>query len=206
SRRPRSSTEQTLWGVHLVSAAEAGDGRVGSVSYETDRARFIGRGRSTRDPVVVDASGPLSGTTGAVLDPIFAIRVRVRLEQGQYTSVSFTTLVAPTRERAFELADRYHDPHTAQRALDLAWTGAQVELRELGMSPSDAALYQGLAGPLVLAKSGLRAAGGVLVRNRGSQHQPRAGGIPGDWPVLLATIHSPEGPPTAREILVAHHY
>src|SRR5690606_37258078 len=54
SRRPRSSTEQTLWGVHLVSAAEAGDGRVGSASYETDRARFIGRGRSTRHPVVLD--------------------------------------------------------------------------------------------------------------------------------------------------------
>ena len=50
------------------------------VTCETDRARFLGRGRSTRDPVALETDGPLSGTTGAVLDPIFALRTRVRLE------------------------------------------------------------------------------------------------------------------------------
>ena len=50
---------------------------------------------------------------------------------GQSASVAFTTLVATSRERAFELADRYRDPHAAQRALDLAWTSSQIELREL---------------------------------------------------------------------------
>ena len=119
-----------LWCVHVVAT---GTERVGAVTCETDRARFIGRGRSTRDPLALEADGPLSGTTGAVLDPIFALRVRVRLEPGQSASVAFTTLVAPTRERAFELADRYHDPHAAQRALDLAWTAAQIELRELNI-------------------------------------------------------------------------
>src|SRR5690606_26227031 len=83
---------------------------------------------------------------------------------------------------------------------------AQVELRELGMSPSDAALYQGMAGHLFFSNSGLRAPEEVLVRNRGSQHQLWAGGISGDWPILLATIDSPEGLPTLRQILVAHHY
>ena len=70
-----------------------------------------------------------------MLDPIFALRTVLRLERGQSASVAFTTIVATSREHAFELADRYHDPHAAQRALDLAWTSTQVELRELGITP-----------------------------------------------------------------------
>jgi cyclic beta-1,2-glucan synthetase len=119
TRRPRSAAERALWCVHVVDTGEA---RTGTVSCETDRARFLGRGSTPRDPAALALDGPLSCTTGAVLDPIFALRVRMRLAPGESASAAFTTLVATTRERAFELASRYHDPHSAQRALDLAWT------------------------------------------------------------------------------------
>jgi cyclic beta-1,2-glucan synthetase len=63
-----------------------------------------------------------SGTTGAVLDPIFALRTRIRLgRDGE--SVAFTTLVATT-QRAFELG-RYHDSH-ARSGPSIAWTTSQV--------------------------------------------------------------------------------
>ena len=47
TRRPRSVDEQTLWMFHLmaVHGAEAGE-----MSYETDRMRFIGRGRTLVAP------------------------------------------------------------------------------------------------------------------------------------------------------------
>src|SRR4029450_1531597 len=77
TRRPRSAKEPTLWGVHVVGA---GPDRVGAVTCETDRARFLGRGRSRCPPAGPDRPGPLWETAGAVLDPVFAIRVRVRLE------------------------------------------------------------------------------------------------------------------------------
>ncbi|HEU4563048.1 MAG TPA: glucoamylase family protein, partial [Gemmatimonadaceae bacterium] len=203
TRRPRSAAEPRRWLVHVVAA---GKERVGPVTCETDRARFLGRGRSTADPVALESDGPLAGTTGAVLDPIFALRVRVRLEPGQSASVAFTTLVAATRERAFELADRYDDPHAAQRALDLAWSVAQIELRELNVTPADATVYQELAGHLFYANPGLCAPAGEMLRNRGSQPLLWAVGVSGDWPILLATIDSPEGLPTLRQLLVAHHY
>ncbi|MGH7464525.1 MAG: glucoamylase family protein, partial [Longimicrobiales bacterium] len=123
TRRPRSATEPSLWCVHVV---DSGRDRVGPVSFETDRARFLGRGSTPRAPISLVRDGPLSGTTGAVLDPVFSLRTRVRLAAGESTSVAFTTLVATSRKRAFELASRYHDPHAAQRALDLAWTTQQV--------------------------------------------------------------------------------
>jgi cellobiose phosphorylase len=203
TRRAHSADEQPLWCVHVV---DHGRERVGEVSWETDRARFLGRGRSARDPAVLAADGALSGTTGAVLDPIFALRTRLRLERGQSASVAFTTLVATTRERAFELADRYHDPHAAQRALDLAWTSSQVELRALGLGPADAAVFQELAGHLFYGSAALRAPQVELRRNRGSQPLLWAAGISGDWPIVLATIDSPEGLPTLRQLLAGHRY
>jgi cyclic beta-1,2-glucan synthetase len=205
TRRPRSATESRLWAVHVVSV----DGtRVGPVTCESDRARFIGRGRSVRRPAALDASadGPLSGTTGAVLDPIVSLRTRVRLEPGESASVAFTTLVAPTRDRGFELADRYDDPAAARRALELAWTMAQIELRELDITPADAGIYQDVAGHLFFADATLAGSAEERARNRGSQPLLWSVGVSGDWPILLALVDSPEGLPTLRQLLAAHRY
>ena len=205
ARRPRSSDEPPLWCVHVVD--RGGEERVGTTSCETDRGRFIGRGRTTRDPVALERDGPLSGTTGAVLDPIFALRVRVRLEPGRSASVAFTTLVATTREQVFALADRYHDPHASRRALDLAWTSTQVELRELDVTPADAAVFQELAGYLLYSNPNLRAPQGAALRQTaGSQPLLWSTGISGDWPILLATIDESDGLPTLRQLFTAHNY
>jgi cyclic beta-1,2-glucan synthetase len=203
TRRPRSANEPPLWCVHVV---DTGRDRVGPVSCETDRARFLGRGATTRAPAALNLDGPLSGTTGAVLDPIFSLRTRVRLEPGESAAVAFTTLVASSRDRAFELASRYHDPHAARRALDLAWTTQQVELRELALTPADAAEFQELAGLLLYPTPELRAPQAELLRNQGSQHLLWESGISGDWPIVAATIDSADGLPTLRQLFVAHHY
>ncbi|HKH90935.1 MAG TPA: glucoamylase family protein, partial [Gemmatimonadaceae bacterium] len=205
ARRPRSANEPRVWGAHVAAV----DGTlVGEVTYETDRGRFIGRGRSVRNPAALDADadGPLSRTTGAVLDPIVALRARLSLEPGASATVAFTTFVAPTRDRAFELADRYDDPNAAQRALDLAWTTAQVELRELNITPAEAGVFQDFAGHLFYADRSLGASAEDRARNKGSQPLLWAVGISGDWPILLASIDSVDGLPTLRQLLQAHRY
>jgi cyclic beta-1,2-glucan synthetase len=205
TRRPRSAKEAPVWGVHV---AAADDTQVGPISYETDRWHFIGRGRSTRDPAALDdaTDGPLAGHTGAVLDPIFAVRVRLRLAPGTSGCVSFTTIVAASRERAFALADRYDDIAAAQRALDLAWTTAQVELRELDIAPADAGVYQDIAGHLLYADRALGAPPGEQYDQFGSQPLLWSVGISGDRPILLATVASVEGLTTLRQLLSAHRY
>ncbi|HEY3587759.1 MAG TPA: carbohydrate-binding protein, partial [Myxococcaceae bacterium] len=203
TRRPRTSTERRLWCMHVVAV---GDDVLEPVSYESDRSRFIGRGRSTRAPAALDPGAALSGTTGAVIDPIFAIRVKVSLQPGRSTTVAFTTLVAASRERAFELADRYRHPQSAQRALDLAWNVAQIELRELRTSSSSADAFQQLAGHLFFSDQRLRAPEAELRASEGTQEMLWGAGISGDWPILLATIDSIEGLPTLRQLLVAHQY
>ena len=205
TRRSRSSKDSPVWGVHVAAA----DGTcVGPVSYESDRAHFLGRGRSTRDPAALDdnADGPLEGHSGAVLDPVFALRIRLRLAPGASGTAAFTTLIASTRERAFALADRYDDINAAQRALDLAWTTAQVELRELDIAPADAGVYQDFAGHLLYADRALGAPADERARNRGSQPLLWSAGVSGDRPILLAIVDSADGIATLRQLLSAHRY
>ena len=203
TRRPRVADDPRLWCVHVVDAHRD---LVGAVSCETDRARFLGRGRGVRDPLALDVAGPLSGTTGAVLDPIIALRTCVRLAPGQSAHVTFTTLVATSRQAAFELADRYHDPHASQRALDFAWSSTQIELRELGITPAQAAVFQDLAGHFLFAGGGLGPPRDEVRRNQGSQPQLWVHGVSGDLPIVIATIDSLDGIPTLRELFAAHRF
>ena len=79
TRRKRSDDEASIWGAHVLVV----DGEsVGDLQYETDRARFIGRGRSLRNPVSVMDGRPLSGTVGSVLDPMLSLRRTVRIPPG----------------------------------------------------------------------------------------------------------------------------
>jgi cyclic beta-1,2-glucan synthetase len=201
-RRPRSATDKPAWCGHVIATTSS----AGTVSCETDRAKFIGRGRSSRDPVAMDNPGDLSGTTGAVLDPVFALRTTLTVPAGRSAAVTFTTFMADDREHAMQLADLYHDPYSTRRALDLSWAHAQAELRELGITPADAALYQELAGHLLYEHPEFKDDPSLSSQNTLGQPELWGMGISGDWPILLATLSTTDGLPSVRQLLKVHHY
>ena len=92
------------------------------IEYETDRMRFLGRGRTPANPAALDAGSRLSRTTGPVLDPIFSLRRRVGLEAGMTTRIAFVTGAADTREAAIGIAERFR----TFEAIDQAFAGAKA--------------------------------------------------------------------------------
>jgi cyclic beta-1,2-glucan synthetase len=140
-RRPRESSDPTVWAAHVLVDRQAGD----RLQYETDRARFVGRGQTLRNPIAVMDGRPLTNTVGAVLDPIFSLRTRVRIAAGATEHMTFTTLVANSRQMVEDLADKYHNMAAWERVSSLAWTHAHVQLRHLRTKPDEAQLFQYLA-------------------------------------------------------------
>jgi cyclic beta-1,2-glucan synthetase len=203
TRRPRSSDEQPIWAAH-VAAVEEQTG--GVIQYETDRARFLGRGRSVRSPVSVIDGRPLSNTVGAVLDPIFSLRCRVRLAPGATAHVIFSTVVAESREQVLDLADKYRESATFERAAILAWTQAQVQLHHLGIEPDEAHLFQLLANRILYSDPSLRPAASLLARNERGAPGLWAHGISGDLPIVLVRIDEAEDLDIVRQLLRAHEY
>jgi cyclic beta-1,2-glucan synthetase len=202
-RRPRSPEQRPIWAVH-VSSVEAATS--GEVQYETDRARFIGRGRTLLEPAALDPGVSLSGTTGPVLDPIMSLRYRIRLEPGSNATLSFTTAVAETREEAIALADHFREPSAVSRAFDLAWAQNVVEHRQRNWSSEQVHLYQRLASHLIFANPTLRADGSIIAENRQGQSALWRYGISGDKPILLTRIAQGEELALARQVVSAHAY
>ena len=203
TRRRRSPDEVEVWAAHH-SVAEGET--VGELEFETDRARFVGRGHGLRAPVAVSDGHPLGNSVGTVLDPVFALRRRMRIPPGATVRVAFWTLVARSREAVLDLVDKNHDANAFERASTLAWTQAQVQLRHLGIDSDDSGLFQQLASHLLYADSGLRPPSDVLVRGAGPPAALWAQGISGDLPIVLVRIDEPEELGIVRELLRAHEY
>jgi cellobiose phosphorylase len=201
-RRPRRSSDPSLYGVHVLSV----EGRMqGAVEWESDRARFLGRGRDVDDPVALDGR-PLSGSTGAVLDPIVSLRHRVRIRAGGSVRVSFATGVVTDRDAAHALAQKYHDPGAPARAFALGHTHAQMTLRHLGISSEDAQLFERLASRVLYVDSSLRAPRELRARNLLGQAGLWAHGISGDLPLLVVRVVEEDDLPLVRQVLQAQDY
>ncbi len=204
TRRPRSSQETVPWMCHLL-AAHGVD--VDALSYETDRARFIGRGRNVVAPAAMDDEVEhLSGTAGPVLDPIVAIRCRVTLDPGQTATIDLVTGLADSRDNCLHLIDKYRDRHLADRVFDLAWTHSQVLLRQLNASLSDARLFEQMAASIIYASAALRAESSVLVANRRNQSSLWGQAISGDLPIVLLQISDLANIEFVQQVVKAHAY
>ncbi|MBE0623257.1 MAG: cyclic beta 1-2 glucan synthetase [Burkholderiales bacterium] len=203
TRRPRSPNEQAPSMFHLMAARGSA---VDAVSYETDRARFIGRGRSVASPRAMDDAAALSGSAGSTLDPIVAIRYRISLDPDQAATIDMVSGVAASREAALSLAGKYQDRQLADRVFELAWTHSQVVLRQINASEADAQLYGRLASSVIYANPGLRASAGVLGRNRRGQSGLWGYAISGDLPIVLLQIGDLANFDLLRQLVQAHAY
>ena len=203
TRRRRDPTDPEVWVAH--HAVVEGE-PVGSLQFETDRERFLGRGGSVRAPRAVMDGRPLSGTSGTVLDAIFSLRLRVRIAPGKTARIAFWTLVAPSRAAVLALAAVNRDPIAFERAETMAWTRAQALLLHLGIAAEEALLFQRLANRVLYSDPSLRPPDRLL---RTGCHGPSAlwaQGISGDLPLVVVRIDDQGDLGLVRQLLRAHEY
>ena len=202
-RRSRSASEAQIWAAHLIVVeGEA----IGDLHAETDRAAFLGRGRTARDPIAMEQGRPLSGTTGTVLDPIFSLRQRVRVAPGATTRVAFWTMAADNKPDLLRLIDSHHDKASFQRAVTLAWTQARVQMHHLEIGSAEANDFQRLASHLLYVNGALRPPANVIERGAGGQAGLWAHGISGDLPIMVVRIDDTYDIAFVRELVLAHEY
>jgi cyclic beta-1,2-glucan synthetase len=203
TRRPRYASDRRVWAAHVAAV----EGELpGVIQYETDRARFLGRGRLVGSAAAVMDGRPLSNTVGAVLDPIFSLRLRIPLAAGATAHAIFSTVVAESREDVLDLADKYRESATFERAATLAWTQAQVQLHHLGIDQDEALLFQRLANRVIYSDPSLRPPASLLAQNHGGVSGLWAHGISGDLPIVLVRIDEPDDVDVVRQLLRAHEY
>ena len=181
--------------------------RGGVIQYETDRARFLGRGRSVRSPVSVIDGRPLSNTVGAVLDPIFSLGCRVQAR--------------PRRDRPRDLLHRRRRvarggprpgrqvPRVGRRSnARRPWPGRRPRSSSTTSASSPTRRISSSAWPTGsstrIRRCGRRRA--LLARNERGAPALWAHGISGDLPIVLVRIDEAEDLDIVRQLLRAHEY
>ncbi len=200
-RRPRSDEQPERWAVHFLAR---GPWHAAVREYETDRAKFIGRGRTLADPLALYT--PLSNTVGATLDPVMSLRTRVRLAPHEHLTLAFITGAANSRAAALELCENLLDSDDQERAREAARVRGQMELQHLGITPADATLFQRFASRVLFPDPQLRAPTDILERNTRGQEALWAYGISGDYPIVLVRIARNDNLNLVRQILNAHEF
>ena len=181
-RRPGGPDPDELFLAHALVTER---GTQHACSFETDRARFYGRGGAARRPQALGTRRPLSGTAGATLDPVAAVRCSVDLAPNEEVSLAFVTAVAASRDEVLARLEAYLSWSRIERAFEEAAVHTEGELSALGVTPQAARTIQRLFSALIVPDHRLRPGPEVLAGDRSSQSGLWRFGISGDLPILV---------------------
>lgn len=202
-RRQRSSGDPTIALAHFVTSTA---GVTRDVQAETDRRAFIGRGRSIANAAAFEPGAQLTGSRGFTLDPIMALRAKVRVPARKKVTLTFWTLVAANRADVEEATRRFVHSESYERQETLAWTRSQVQTRHVGITLWEAAVVQKLARYLLFSDPALRAPAETIASGLGRQSALWPMAISGDFPIFALRISDVADLPIVASALRMQEY
>ncbi|MFA4912258.1 MAG: glucoamylase family protein, partial [Burkholderiaceae bacterium] len=203
TRRTRTPTEASIHVAHF--AVIEGD-VIRTPEFETDRQRMVQRGMTIDRSAAIVQGTPLTQSIGTVLDPVFALRHRVRVAAGKTVRVAFWTVAAASREQLLGMIDKHCDRSAFARARTLAWTQAEAQLRHLDVNAEETADFQRLAASLLYADPGTRAPSALIEQGAAQRSVLWSASISGDLPIVLLRIDDLQDIGLLHQLLRAHEY
>ena len=188
-RRSRSPEDEPLWLMHSLVADGSGC-LSGPATWETDRNRFLGRGRTAASPAALQRGATLSGTVGNVLDPVVSIRRVFTLAPGASCEVTARLGFAHDRQAALSLA--HPDPDRGPIFLRAAERDRQLRERH-GITGDIAASLPMLTGALLYGHPDFR---GSTAPRAIAPEQRAALALDPTLPVVMVRVASEEDKPT----------
>ncbi len=200
-RNPRQPGEPAMQVAHIVVDCV---GCVGGAEAETDRLRFIGRGRTLGDPAAFDPGASLSGSDGFTLDPVLVLRRTLLVPAGKKARLIFWTIAAPTRTEIDAAVGYFaHEENFEHEAMQ-AWTRSQIQLRHIDSDLAEGALFKRLASYMTWPDQKLKPSGNPGAAAPQSTLWPM--GISGDHPIMVLRIDDTDDIAIARTMLRAQSY
>ena len=202
-RRPRSEKEKEMWlGEFIVKNADENE----EIEFETDRMQFLGRGNDAACPQALRRSAPLSGTVGAVLDPIISLRTRVTIQPGRTASVSFVLVTADSKDGLFAIAKQYELPRDIELSALRAHERSRIETKYRDFKASEIILFLDMLSHLLFLSPARRANSEKIAPNLHGQSSLWRYGISGDLPILLVELTAEAQIPLLHEAIKAYEY
>ncbi len=204
-RRPRSDKESPMWMVHTFAGKER-ENLTDPLQFETERSKFIGRGRTLNHPRAMDSDSRLEYSLGNVSDPIMSLRKKIILGPGEKEIFSFGLGYAASEQEAIQMADMYDNSLAVFRAFDLADVYSSVELNHVEINSKEAHYFQELASYVIYSNPKYRANSLQLAENRKKQQDLWVYGISGDLPLIVFKMDQTDQIKHLKKMLKAHAF
>ncbi len=201
-RRPRSNQEKAAFMGHMLVV----EGSQEIAQHEADRYRFIGRGHTLQNPAALGSVQYLTGTTGATLDPIFALGQEIELGPHESVNLAFLTFAEESREAITSLARRYRSWPLIERSFHQANIAAQTWLGKQDISTQVFKDALQIFSALIYSFKSVRAEPKTIAANHLGQPGLWRFGISGDYPILLVELDNPKQVDLVREALQVHKF
>lgn len=201
NRRARKADKEGSFTYHTLCIGE--DTSV-NFEYETDRFKFIGRGRDLSNPAAME--NPLSNTTGSVLEPVMSIRKKLEIPSGGSITLSFITGFSASKEGAIIASDKYKDQNMVDRAFELAYLRSRMEVEYLSLTQKDVKLFDDMISHIIYNSPIRLKYSDVIEKNIKGQSSLWPYGISGDIPIVLVRIKDEKDIDRVKLLLKAHQY
>jgi cellobiose phosphorylase len=204
TRRKRSNSEPEIWAAQTLQVL--GEPVDNTLEFETDRARFLGRGRTLRHAQAMRPNGVLSNSSGCVLDPIFSLRRHVSLAPGAAVTLLLWTKLSDSRAGALALSTQLAKANAVDQLFSDAAAHAELELKQLDIDAACEARIAHWLDAVLVSDPKQRPASNVLAQGRGGPPALWAAGISADRPILLQCIESQADLACTHDLFHAQDY
>jgi cyclic beta-1,2-glucan synthetase len=184
-RRARGPAEEPVWLGWALAPGPA-------TEWETDRGRFVGRGRSRRNPSALDAGAgrwPVDAPGAvATLDPVAALRRTLTLAPGERVELSVVTAAGPSRSVVLDLLRRHRSNGSLEATLQESRERMALRYQAMECGPEVAPAAQQLLSAVLFPHPDLRADASLRGRNRLGLPALWGLGVSGDRPIVLVRL------------------
>jgi len=201
NRRPSIEGKKIQYAMHTISLNCE---KIGKTEFETDRSKFIGRGRTILEPNIMTDGLEMSGSTGSVLDPIMSLRFKIKIEKGKVSSFAFITSYCENRDDAIQVAHKYKNYSNIERAFEMSWTRSQIENKYLGINAKLEKCAYDMYANMTYILPYRKSLSNYIENNKLGQRSLWSIGISGDNPIITLRVYSNNDLDMVRDILVIH--
>ena len=177
------------------------------VSYETERANFIGRNNNVDCPQAL-TKARLSNTIGSNIDPVMSLRSTIKIAPGKKKTVYYICGFAKSKTQVLDIVEEFDSKTRIKKAFDYATLANNMNTKQLNLTGPNMRTFNIMLNYLYQTSKHFvndeRKA--LLGMNSMNQTNLWKFGITGDLPVILLEINQTESTGLLEDLLKAYEY
>lgn len=200
-RRPRSEKDKNIYTIESTLCEDEF-----AIEYDTARLSFIGRNHSKENPAALEENKSLENSIGNVLDPIIAIKRKVKIGQGESKAIKYITITGNSKEDIIVKSRNYQENTILEGSIVKSELSLEDNLIAKGIKPTQALIYEKVGSNILFNNySYTKRIDNLMNLSRG-QRNLWSYGISGDLPIVLLTINKEKESDVLRQLIDCHSY